>query len=70
MKREETLDIYRLLIELKNEKSIPEKHERDAEYCIRYLEENLKKSDSKRIIINSDIVGTIAAIFKAWIFPP
>ncbi len=70
MKREEIIDTFRLLVELKNERSIPEEHKNEVDRCIRYLEESLKKNDSKKISINADIVGTIAAIFKAWLFPP
>lgn len=66
MKKKQNLDTYRLLVELKNEGSIPEKHQRDADRCIRNLEESLEKN----ISINVEILGVIATIFKDWLSPP
>ncbi len=70
MTREETLNTYRLLVELKIGDSVPEINKKDLDRSIFYLEESLKKSDFKKVKLNSEILGTIAAIFRAWLFPP
>jgi hypothetical protein len=61
------LETYRLLVELKNEKCVPERHEKDLERCIRNLEESIEK---KKFNLNIGIIGLIAAIFKSFIDPP
>ena len=61
------LDIYRLLVELKNEKSIPERYEKDLGRCIRHLEEIIERKDTK---FNKNILGTIAVIFNSFFDPP
>lgn len=61
------LETYRLLVELKNEKSIPERHEKDLERCIRHLEEILEKKSNS---INVGILSAIAGIFKTIIDSP
>ena len=61
------LETYRLLVELKNEKCVPERHEKDLERCIRHLEEAIEK---KSYSLNIGIIGLIAAIFKSFIDPP
>lgn len=41
--KQNILETYRLLVELKSEKCVPERHEKGLDRCIRYLEEALKK---------------------------
>lgn len=71
------LETYRLLIELKNEKIIPEKHEKDLDRCIRYLEEIIENDDDDKnqdkktkFKPNLKIIETIAVIFKAYFGSP
>lgn len=40
------LDTYRLLVELKNEKAVPERHEKDLDRCIRHLEELIEQKSN------------------------
>lgn len=61
------LETYRLLVELKNEKCVPERHEKDLDRCIRQLEETIEK---KNYSLSIGIVGLIAAIFKSFLDPP
>lgn len=61
------LDTYRLLVELKNEKCVPERHEKDLDRCIRHLEELIERKSNK---LNIGILSLIAAIFKSFIYPP
>jgi hypothetical protein len=61
------LETYRLLVELKNEKCVPERHEKDLERCITHLEESIEQ---KSIKLNISILSLIAEIFKSFIDPP
>ncbi len=62
------LETYRLLIELKNEKIIPERHEKDIDRCIRNLEEIIEKNGGSNL--NFGLLSTIARIFKSVIDSP
>ena len=68
--RKNILETYRLLIELKNEKSVPDRHEKDLDRCIKYLEEIIENDDEDKFKKNKNIIGIIAAIFKAFFDPP
>jgi len=61
------LDTYRLLVELKNEKAVPERHEKDLDSCIRHLEELIEQKSNN---FNIGIISLIAGIFKSFIDPP
>jgi len=66
--RKNILEIYRLLVELRNEKSIPEKHEKEADRCILYLEEILNNDRVNKI--NKGIITTIFVILKEYFSSP
>ena len=61
------LETYRLLIELKNEKVVPKRHEKDLDRCIRNLEEIIEQKSNQ---FNIGIISLIAEIFKSFIDPP
>ena len=61
------LDTYRLLVELKNEKAVPERHEKDLDRCIQHLEESIEQKSNN---FNIGIISLIAKIFKSFIDPP
>jgi hypothetical protein len=62
------LETYRLLIELKNEKIVPERHEKDLERCIRNLEDIIEKNSG--INLSLGLLSSIACIFKSVIDSP
>ena len=66
--RKNILETYRLLVELRNEKSIPDRHEKEADRCIFHLEEIL---NNERVIkINKGIIATIFALLKEYFSSP
>lgn len=67
MKKQNILEVYRLLVELKNEKTVPERHEKDLDRCIGHLEEIIEQ---KRNHLDIGILSLIASIFKSFFGPP
>lgn len=70
MEKNNIIELYRLLVELRNEGSISEAYRKEADRAIRHLEDELEKKGPRQISINIDLIGVIATIFKAWLSPP
>ena len=68
--RKNILDIFQLLVELKNEKSVPEKYEKELDRCINHLKEIIEKDGFDTLKINWSLIVQIIAVLEAYFRSP
>ena len=60
------LEIYRLLVELKNDNHVPKRYEKELERCLRHVEESI---ENKNKTVSKKVLSAIARIFMSVIDP-